>query len=204
MHAFLIVGLDQKGIDNEINKLSEAKKARILEFPFGKIEDSRNLSSSLKFSYESPVLIVLRSVDIATEESLNAFLKILEEPQANIYFALTASNARKVLSTVVSRCSLIKIIEESKLRDVENVKRFFLAGVGEKFSILESFRKRNAAVEFLDSLIIFLHNEMLKKDTNLSSISQTIHAVQATKQNIEGNGNVTLQLTNMVVNMSKG
>lgn len=48
----------------------------------------------------------------------NAFLKLLEEPPKNVYFFMTCENTQKLLVTILSRCTVIKIKDENKFNDV--------------------------------------------------------------------------------------
>ena len=101
MHAFLIIGDSTEDIEQRL-------KAKIIEFPIAKIDDTRELNKLLRLSFNEKTLIICRNIQNATEEALNAFLKNLEEPQERIYFALTAPSEKSVLSTIVSRCQVIR------------------------------------------------------------------------------------------------
>ncbi len=47
--------------------------------------------------------------DAANDEAMNAFLKTLEEPPANVLILLTAARADDLLPTIVSRCEVINL-----------------------------------------------------------------------------------------------
>ena len=106
MHAFLIIGTSEP--EETISGLADKLHTKTMEFPLLKIEDARNLNSLLRLSFDEPTLIVVPNIHEATEEAVNAFLKNLEEPQENVFFALTAPSLKKVLPTIVSRCQIIK------------------------------------------------------------------------------------------------
>lgn len=77
---------------------------------FIKIERIREMiyQASLKpYEAKKKVFIVLDAEDM-NEESSNAFLKLLEEPPQNQIFILTTSRISGILSTVLSRCRVIK------------------------------------------------------------------------------------------------
>ena len=44
----------------------------------------------------------------------NSFLKLLEEPPQNVYFIMLCENAQKLLITILSRCTVIKLKSEAK------------------------------------------------------------------------------------------
>lgn len=54
-------------------------------------------------------VVVLTGVDTMRKESANAFLKMLEEPSANLMFILTAGSTDGLLPTIVSRCQQIRL-----------------------------------------------------------------------------------------------
>jgi len=187
MHAFLIVGNSTK---ESIEELSKKLSAKIINFPLNKIDDVRNLNELLKLSFSEPSLIVSENIDSAGEEALNAFLKNLEEPQENIYFALTTSSERKVLSTIVSRCQVIKLpITNFQFSNNEEIINFLNMSPSQKLMFFDKMKERDKAIEFIESLIFFLHD---KRDlTNMEILLKTLTCLKA-------NGNVNLHLTNLV------
>ena len=69
------------------------------------IEQIRNLILSLnKSSFNTkPRFILIDNIELLNTNSVNALLKIVEEPNDNIFFILINNN-KKVLSTLKSRC----------------------------------------------------------------------------------------------------
>jgi len=109
MHAYLLVGTNNKKIEEEISKLSNNLKSEVLRFPLQKIEDTRELSKFTKLTRSKKRVLLLENIESASTESLNAFLKSLEEPQENISFIMTSSNVSGVLPTIVSRSVVIHV-----------------------------------------------------------------------------------------------
>ncbi|MBD1135862.1 AAA family ATPase [Pelagibacterales bacterium SAG-MED47] len=83
------------------------------------INQIRDLISNLnKSSFNSkPRFVLIDNIEFLNKNSLNALLKILEEPSSNIYFILINNNKR-ILSTLISRCINFKI----SLSNKENLK----------------------------------------------------------------------------------
>ena len=161
-----------------------------MDFPLLKIDDVRNLNNLLRLSFSEPTLIVSENVEEATEEALNAFLKNLEEPQPNIYFALTASSTRKVLPTIVSRCQIIKSkYRVSSIEYPKEISEFLSMTPSQKLAFFDRMKERNKAIEFIESLIFFLHD---KGDlTNMELLIKTL-------TRLKGNGAVNLHLLNLI------
>ena len=74
------------------------------------IDQIRNLISSLnKSSFnKKPRIVLIDNIDLLNINSINALLKILEEPNENVNFILINNN-KKILPTLKSRCLNFKI-----------------------------------------------------------------------------------------------
>ena len=74
------------------------------------INQIRELLSSLqKSSFNNkPKFILIDNIEFLNANSINALLKVIEEPSINIYFILINNN-KKILSTLISRCINFKI-----------------------------------------------------------------------------------------------
>ncbi len=196
MHAFLLIG-------NNNDPASLAKKlgAKILEFPLAKIEDVRNLNNLIRLSFDEPSLIVSENIHEATEEALNALLKNLEEPQDNIYFALTAPSVRKVLPTIVSRCQIIKITNDKLQITNEEVEKFLSMKIGEKLGFVDKIKDRQKAIELAENTVLFLHSKLHENEVKYSITAKNIEAAEGTLSRLKRNGNVNLQLANFAINL---
>ena len=53
-------------------------------------------------------IVILANVEKMPAKTANAFLKILEEPGANLMFILTSDNFNTLLPTIVSRCQILR------------------------------------------------------------------------------------------------
>ena len=59
---------------------------------------------------EKERFIIFDDVDLFNVNSLNALLKIIEEPEKNNHFILINNNSKPIIATVKSRCLEINII----------------------------------------------------------------------------------------------
>lgn len=200
MHAYLIVGANDNEKEKGVKSLIEKLKLKFFEFPVAKIEDVRELNRFAALSLSSPTGIVIKDIDQATDEALNAFLKNLEEPQENLYFILTASSLFKVLQTVASRCQLIKTTAINK-GDADFALGFLQKDSVEKLLEMEKIKGREEALIFLEKFSLGLHHLLVTSDTNQSEFAEFLKTTQETYLRIKANGNVFLQLTNMVLSL---
>ena len=86
-----------------------------------KIEDIRTLKKNLLKTpiYNKKRFIILDDVETFNINSLNALLKIIEEPSNNNFFILINNKSQPLLETIRSRCLEIKVILSRK--ESENI-----------------------------------------------------------------------------------
>ncbi len=192
MHAFLVVG----EADNYINSLSGKK----IDFGLSGIDDVRELNNFTKLKISEETIIVVKDFDKANEETQNAFLKALEEPQEKLKYVLTVQNIDRVLQTIVSRCEVVDVYSMPNVvssEDREKTEKFTNLPVGEKLKITSKINKREEAVEFVKNLILVNHEIFLKNPEMMNFLGNA----NKTLMNLEANGNVQLQLTNFVAGL---
>lgn len=138
--------------------------------------------------------LILEAQDL-TIEAQNALLKTLEEPPKSCLILLTVSHPKKLLPTTLSRCLLINLGEEvtgeKKITDLE----ISALSVGDKFALAQKVgASRLGALDFLDSLFLWLHKSLILHPEKANFHFEKIAAV---KKIISGNGNVRLTLENL-------
>ena len=152
------------------------------EFKNTKIEDIRILKSNLlKTTLNNDKrFIIFDDVENFNTNSLNALLKLIEEPGANNYFILINNRTKPLLETIKSRSLEIKIILDEESR--KKIISFLLKNFEQKISLNEdlvattpgNFLKFNYVIQtnkikiednFLDNLEKLL--KLYKKEKNL-------------------------------------
>ena len=76
--------------------------------------DISQIRNVISYTYKSsfnvmPRLILIDNIETLNRNSVNALLKIIEEPNQNIYFILINNNEKLILPTLKSRCLTFKI-----------------------------------------------------------------------------------------------
>ena len=91
-----------------------------LDYKNAKIENIRELKNQLLKSplSDNKRFVIFDDVECFNKNSLNALLKIIEEPSVKNYFILINNNSKPLLETIKSRCLEIKIILSSKKKDI--------------------------------------------------------------------------------------
>jgi len=208
MHAYLLIGQTTDNLQQTTENLAKKLHAKIMEFPLVKIDDVRSLNNLIRLSFNEPTLIVCQNIHEAGEEALNAFLKNLEEPQENIFFALSAPSVRKVLPTIASRCQIIKVkksassdAQKLKVKSDDMATEFMKMTTGEKLAFIDKIKDRDKAIEFAENLVNFLHNRLHSDKIDYAKTAKNLETVSQALVNLKANGNVSLQLTNMTIGL---
>jgi hypothetical protein len=196
MHAYLLVCKSAEHARRQAEMHGKELGAKIMEFPLAKIEDVRNLNNLIRLSVSEPTLIFSPDIHEATEEAMNAFLKNLEEPQENLYFALSAPSERAVISTVVSRCIIKKFVFHDD-RNFDFAGKFLDGSIDTKFSMIDKIRDRDEAIAFLMDLSELIHTRIHDGVLPTETAPELMEAVIKTYGNLKKNGNVSLQLSNL-------
>lgn len=183
MHAFIILGNSTEYLWRSCISIQRENIKKQIPFILQKIEDTRELKKLVKFSFNEKTAIVIEDIDKVTIEAANAFLKNLEEPNQNLIYILTASNLDNVLPTIISRCEIIS---------VQSTQYTILRQLNYKDAL--NIKDRDEAIKFVEDLIFLDHEK--KEYKNMENYLKTI-------QNLKANGNVSLQMTNLVVTMNR-
>jgi len=154
--------------------------------------------------------VILEAFFGMTADSQNAFLKVLEEPPADTVIMILALSLDFVLPTVISRCKLINLDRVRKLSATEISENLKIildlrnGGAAKALKIAQDNSKdREVALEFLEGLIISLHNALENKNAQFSNTEflQILKSLQKT-YNIIKTTNVAprLALENLFLN----
>ena len=83
-----------------------------------KIDDIRDLKSKIRKTNisKNERFIVLDNIELFNANSLNALLKIIEEPPSKNYFLLINNKTKPLMETIYSRSLEIKILLSNKIR----------------------------------------------------------------------------------------
>ena len=181
MQSILITGKDAQKLKEEAQNICTKNKISKFDVEIFQTEkavgigDIRALQKKifLKPAESEKKAIILEAFFGMTNDSQNAFLKILEEPPESTVIIILVTSLDFVLPTVLSRCALINIEKLSGLSNEEityNLK--LLSALKNADTVLalkisqENGKNRETALHFLEDLIISTHGS-LEKNTDL-------------------------------------
>lgn len=112
------------------------------------IENLQETFSKVSLEIDGKKIYIIHLIEKATLGAVNSLLKFLEEPIDDVVAIITTQNISKVLSTIISRCQLIRLKDYSSY-DLENL--LVHEGFDEEDSFLASklFTNLNDAKEYL-------------------------------------------------------
>lgn len=174
MNSFLILSSNPEFIDIKINefvkrlKITPFDKIIVSPTPSIGINEVKNL---IKLTVNKPFsenrLIVFKDFQLATAEAQNALLKFLEESQSFQTIILTADNLQNILTTVISRCEIIRDLnsrkKENKPEKLEEL--FYLSLSNRLLFVQKNITSKEEASEFISSMIQFLENKLLNPES---------------------------------------
>ena len=141
------------------------------DFKSLKVDDIRNLKSIILKSsmINKDRFIILDDIELFNKNSLNALLKIIEEPSKRNYFFLINNKTKPILDTIKSRSLEIKIIlnENERIKIIKELIKFYNIEV-----ILEPENSKLTPGNFLKFNYAFNEYEILSNNfiDNLSKL----------------------------------
>jgi DNA polymerase III delta prime subunit len=199
MHAYLIIG--DKDKENKIKEIVGDNDSEVINIELQKINDVRELQSITKYQDVSEKYYVLNNFENATIEAMNAFLKLLEEPNENINFILCATEQKNILDTIISRCKIIRIGHETNSEVAKFTKMFLSSDNSQKLKKLHSLNNKDDALIFLSDLIEGGHALLINNKNDSKKLLNIIESSIKAKKEITSNANVTSALTKLTLDL---
>ena len=125
---------------------SVIKKEQLLEL------QSDFSKSSIEGKYR---IYIIKDCDKMNKSASNSLLKFLEEPVEGIIAILMTNNINKLLSTIISRCQLIRLCNRMNFSDNSTINNLSLVCCSGRNEII-SFRDSDKNGELLTSVIDFI------------------------------------------------
>ncbi len=198
MHAYLYIGTDKEKLNNKVSEKVKLLKSSSIYFPVSKISDVRELARMSAIKASSKTVYIVENINHASEEAVNAFLKVLEEPNTNVCYILTAQNGSEVLDTIRSRCEIVYLGGQN-IKDRDTFTGFYQKNLAEKIAQIDAFKKREDAINFVEKLITGAHAELLEGNLKKTELSNFLRLAEKTRQALKANGNVNLQLSYFIL-----
>ncbi len=170
------------------------------------IDTARQITIELSFSpLDNQIRVfVLLGFENATTEAQNALLKLLESQTTQTQFWLVTQILSRVLPTIQSRCSIVKVplehlvLKEQSSAEVANLfSEISQASIAECISLASKYPDRTDALNLITSLL-----RWLTQQTNFIPSSTQLRCLQLAFSRLEQNANVKLALESAFFGLS--
>jgi len=147
-----------------------------------KIREMINFTNKSSFNNLCKIIII-DNIELLNTNSVNALLKIIEEPNNNIFFFLIHNNKKQILDTLKSRCIKYNLFLESEEKKVVinslsfndfysdlNIDFKNIYNTPANVSILNDIFKSNdidQSISIDDFLKLIINKSLYKKDANI-------------------------------------
>lgn len=201
--SFLVVGhLDSEIFKNEL-ALAVAD-FEVVDSEIIKIEEVRQL---LHWLFLRPMtgdkkVLIIEKAELLNGNSATTLLKTLEEPPEYARIILTTTDEQKILPTIISRCSKIRlpmVVNENKIEHYLSPAELSKMSVKEKFDWVAIVAELPTAEikDILGFWQVDLREKLLKGDDKIKILTQ----INQAKGLLETNISVKLLLENLVLKM---
>lgn len=160
------------------------------------IEDIKNIVRETKIFNPKTRLYFLPNFHLSSVPAQNSFLKLLEEPPANVQFILSTDNKNNLLPTIISRVKIIKLKDQDILKpnaelieilndliDKHNLKNL-------NKNLFKQLKKDEAAI-LLDQIVSYFRDR-LATDKNSTVIIKEIFYLKRLLENNNLNPQLTI------------
>ena len=169
------------------------------------IDEIRRVQAFLsrKPIHSSHNTVIIRQAEKLTLPAQHAFLKTLEEPPAGSQIFLVTAHPDSLLPTVLSRCTSVQdnkpVAGEPELSPTQHLlDQILSATAGQRLFLMESQKfTRDSALEFLDHLEYFLHQQIRSG----SPVTINYSLLTETRKYLSANVSVRLALSHLFLNL---
>jgi DNA polymerase III delta prime subunit len=138
------------------------------------IRSLKNFISQKPFNHQNKIIIISEAHNLNIE-SQNALLKTLEEPGEDNYLILTTNQPSKLLNTIISRCHLIKLINQDKNNLSQEKIKITGNFAKDTLAIDNIYKNKEQILSFLrEQLFLFQKDLINKPDKRTNQIIQKI------------------------------
>lgn len=125
-------------------------------------------------------LLIIEKAEILTDQAQNSLLKLIEEPPENILVILVTANPNQILTTILSRCMIVRGHDLDTISyDKKVIVNFINANYLERSRIIDKMisddMKRNSAGEFIEEILkLKLENKDVKNIEEIENVYRGI------------------------------
>ena len=173
--------------------------------------ENENAEGIIDWATKKPVspyrIVVLENLERANREATNKLLKLIEEPPHKTIFILTTHNYHRLLDTIISRVTVVRL--EEKVQDFVPDEDIigFLSGTDllknfKRIEALDKATKNNPQKKINRQVVLDFLQQCLTHARHLPEFRNQLELLLETHQAIGQNLNVRFTLERMCVNFT--
>ena len=154
------------------------------------VDEARKINhfTAMKPTYGRSKIVIINKIDYLNRQACNAILKLLEEPQSDIYYILISDNLSKIIPTIKSRSIAINVQNGkiNKFFQTEPIKSLDLQDA----KLLKDFShcSINGAIKLIDDKILdhlgFILDLSISKNLNPVEIEKYFNKLEISDANL--------------------
>ena len=157
-----------------------------------KIKDINEIKNNLKYkSFSNTSRVILIKIKSITKEAQNSMLKILEETNMDTTIIISIGNHTQLLSTINSRCILIK---DKLERQIDDIKSFINMDIEAR---LEYIEKINNTEDFIINIISYI----IRNCNSISNVTDKLKKLNEIQKSIQNNISEKILLIDILLNI---
>lgn len=180
-----------------------------------KIGDDKDTNSNtvrgmIRWAHQKPSapwrIIVFENFERVFHAAVHATLKLLEEPPTKTLFLLTTENPYRLLDTILSRVTLVRLPHDEADFEIQEDIQQFLNGTDllKKFEQIEQLDKETRRGERIDRTpVINWIDDCINHARGLRNLRHTLEPLLDTRNSIERNMNVRFTLERLALHLTE-
>ncbi|PID69952.1 hypothetical protein CSB37_04280 [bacterium DOLZORAL124_38_8] len=174
--------------------------------------ENENARGVANWATKKPVapyrIIILEGLERAGISAINALLKIIEEPPIRTIFLFTTKNHHKLLDTILSRVTVVRIPNESDDFEIDDEVQNFLSGKNliaafKTIEQLDKDSKNNPQKKINRDIILQFLKKCIRHAQFFSQWQQHLPILLETYRGIEQNLNTKFTLERLAIHLKK-
>lgn len=171
--------------------------------------ETETIRGMIRWAHQKPTapyrIIVFENFERVFHSAIHATLKLLEEPPARTIFIMTTENPYRLLDTIISRVTVVRLPRDTQTFQPNPEIKDFLEGKDllSSFAKIEELDKQTKGKEKIDRTpIIEWLDQCIDHARNIRHLHHTLDILLETRNAITGNLNIRFTLERLALKLS--
>ncbi|MDD4937709.1 MAG: hypothetical protein PHX34_01695 [Candidatus Shapirobacteria bacterium] len=150
------------------------------------IRSLKKFSAKKPFNHQNKICLIYQAHNLNIE-SQNAILKTLEEPGENNYFILTTNKPSNLLPTIISRCHLVRLIDDNKDTPKSKIIQITDNFSKDSFALDNLYKNKDQILPYLQDQLQIYQQKLVENPTSSNSqiVKNIIKSINMIDANVD-------------------